>query len=94
MIFTAIAFMQIGQALASRSQVVSFFQLGIFTNPTLLVMAVVTFLLQLVAIYVPFFEDFFQITPLSVPQLLLCIGLGILLFMLIEGQKWVIARQR
>lgn len=94
MIFTAIAFMQIGQALASRSQVVSFFQLGVFSNPTLLVMAVVTFILQLVAIYIPFFKDFFQITPLSAFQLCVCIGLGILVFLLIEGQKWMVARQR
>lgn len=87
MIFTSIAFMQIGQALASRSNALSLFQLGLFTNPTLLVMIVVTFVLQLVAIYVPFFEDFFQITPLSIEQLMICIGTGVLVFILVEFQK-------
>jgi Ca2+-transporting ATPase len=94
MIFTAIAFMQIGQALASRSHVLSFFQLGLFSNPTLLTMTVVTFMLQLVALYVPFFKDFFQITPLSASQLFICIGLGGVIFVLVEVQKWVSARQR
>jgi len=93
MIFTSIAFMQIGQALASRSNVLSFFQLGFFSNPTLVVMAVVTFVLQLIALYVPFLEDFFQITPLSAVQLLICIGMGVLVFVLVEFQK-LLARNR
>jgi Ca2+-transporting ATPase len=87
MIFTLIAFMQIGQALASRSNLLSFFEIGIFSNPTLLIMVLATFALQLVAIYVPFFDDFFQITPLSAVQLLICIGAGALTFGLIELQK-------
>jgi Ca2+-transporting ATPase len=87
MIFTAIAFMQIGQALASRSNVLSFFEIGIFSNPTLLGMVGITFLLQLLVLYVPFFEGFFQITPLSVDQLLICIGVGVLTFALLELQK-------
>lgn len=92
MIFTAIAFMQIGQALASRSNVLSLFEIGIFSNPTLLGMVVITFLLQLVAIYVPFFEDFFQITPLSLEQLGICVLLGLVVFGLIEVQKRIFVR--
>jgi Ca2+-transporting ATPase len=94
MIFTSIAFMQIGQALASRSQAVSFFELGLFSNPTLLLMAVTTFVLQLLAVYVPFFEDFFQVTPLSPTQLLICLGTGGLVFGLIELQKWLTAQRQ
>jgi Ca2+-transporting ATPase len=93
MLFTSIAFMQIGQALASRSNVLSLFELGVFSNPTLLVMVILTIVLQLLAIYLPFFDDFFQITPLSIIQLLVCIGAGILTFFLIELQKWLIARR-
>jgi len=93
MLFTSIAFMQIGQALASRSNVLSVFELGVFSNPTLLVMVIITIVLQLLAIYLPFFDDFFQITPLSIIQLLVCIGMGILTFFLIELQKWLISRR-
>lgn len=92
MIFTSIAFMQIGQALASRSNILSFFEIGIFSNPTLLMMVLATFVLQLIAIYVPFFDDFFQITPLSAVQLLICIGVGFLTFGLIELQKRLMSR--
>jgi Ca2+-transporting ATPase len=87
MIFTAIAFMQIGQALASRSDVLSFFELDPFSNKTLLVMVISTIALQLVAIYAPFLADFFQVAPLSFGQLLICIGAGVLTFSLIELLK-------
>lgn len=93
MIFTSIAFMQIGQAMASRSNVASFFQLGLFTNPTLLGMAVVTFILQLVALYAPFLEDFFQIVPLNAVELLICIALGMLTFFLVEALKVLTQRR-
>jgi Ca2+-transporting ATPase len=92
MIFTSIAFMQIGQALASRSNVLSFFQMRPLSNPTLLIMVGVTFILQLVAIYVPFFDDFFHITAPTATQLLICIGAGLLAFGLIELQKRLVAR--
>ncbi len=87
MIFTAIAFMQIGQALASRSDVLPFFELDPFSNKTLLVMVISTILLQLVAIYAPFLADFFQVTPLNLGQLLICIGAGVLTFVLVELLK-------
>jgi Ca2+-transporting ATPase len=92
MMFTSIAFMQIGQALASRSSRLSFFQLGFFSNPTLLAMVVITFGLQLMALYVPFLEDFFQIVPLGLPELLICFALGVLVFVAIEVQKWFLRR--
>jgi Ca2+-transporting ATPase len=92
MMFTSIAFMQIGQALASRSNTLSFFQLGFFSNPTLLAMVVITFGLQLMALYVPFLEDFFQIVPLGLPELLICFALGVLVFVAIEVQKWFLRR--
>ena len=87
MIFTAIAFMQIGQALASRSSVLSFFELDWMANPTLLIMTAVTIVLQLIALYVPFFQAFFQITPLSFAQLMICVGVGVVTFGIIELQK-------
>jgi Ca2+-transporting ATPase len=94
MIFNIIAFMQIGQAIASRSREESTFKLGIRSNPTLVLMVIVTFVLQLVAIYVPFLDDFFQVVPLTIEQLLLCIALGSLTFFAIEIEKWLIRRQR
>jgi Ca2+-transporting ATPase len=93
MIFTALAFMQMGQALASRSTLVSIFTLGLRSNPVLLVLVLVTAVLQLLVIYVPFLDQFFQITPLSAGELLLCIGLGVGMLLLIEAEK-VLIRNR
>ncbi len=87
MIFTALAFMQMGQALASRSEDTPFYQMNWRGNPTLMGMTVLVFVLQLVAIYVPFFDDFFGVVPLPLPLLLLCVGLGVVVFIAIEIQK-------
>ncbi|KAA3656851.1 MAG: cation-translocating P-type ATPase, partial [Chloroflexi bacterium] len=77
MIFTALAFMQMGQALASRSTRASLLSLGLRSNPVLLGLVGVTAVRQLIILYVPFFDQFFQITPLSAVELLLCVGLGV-----------------
>jgi Ca2+-transporting ATPase len=94
MIFTTLAFLQIGQALASRSDELSLFKLGIGSNPTLLVMVVLVIVLQLVAIYVPFFDDFFNLEPLSGPELALSAVMGSLAFLAIEFEKWLVRRRR
>jgi P-type Ca2+ transporter type 2C len=87
MIFTALAFMQIGQALASRSTQASVWSLGLWSNPALLGLVVVTAVLQLGVIYLPFLDQFFQVTPLSLLELMLCVGFGGLMFLLIEAEK-------
>jgi Ca2+-transporting ATPase len=87
MIFTALAFMQLGQALASRSDDVSMFEIGWLSNPVLLVMSLIVFFSQVMVIYVPFFQDFFHIEALSLMEMLICIGLGVLVFVVLEGAK-------
>jgi P-type Ca2+ transporter type 2C len=89
MIFTSLAFLQIGQAFASRSGRESLFTQGLRSNLTLLWMALIVIALQLLVIYVPFLDQFFQVTPLSVPELALCLLLGLLLFAVIELEKWL-----
>ena len=90
MIFTTLAFLQVGQALASRSSRESFFTLGIGTNPTLLGLAAIVIVLQFAVLYAPFLEQFFQIVPLSSRDLLVAVALGSLAFVAIEIEKWVI----
>jgi Ca2+-transporting ATPase len=93
MIFTALAFMQMGQALASRSTRASLWSLGLRSNPVLLGLVAVTAALQLTVIYVPFLDSFFQVTPLTAGQLLLCVALGGLMLLLIEAEKaWPLRR--
>jgi Ca2+-transporting ATPase len=90
MMFTTLAFLQVGQALASRSSQETLFRQGLLSNPTLLVMMVLVVGLQLLAIYLPALDRFFGIEPLSLRELLLSIGLGSLSFFAIELEKWVL----
>ena len=92
MLFTTLAFLQVGQALASRSSRESFFTLGWRTNPTLLWLTLVVIGLQLVVVYLPALERFFSVDPLSLPELLICVLLGSLAFWAIEAEKWWLRR--
>ena len=94
MIFTSLAFMQMGQALASRSTEESIFKLGLRSNLVLTGLVGLTAVLQLAAIYVPLVKQFFQVVPLAAPELLLCIGLGVLVLLLIEGEKFLLRRRK
>lgn len=94
MIFTTLAFMQIGQALASRSSQESLFRLGLRSNLPLTGLAILVFCLQLLVIYAPAMDRFFSIAPLSPAELLFCLGAGSLIFIAIEVEKFILRRQR
>jgi Ca2+-transporting ATPase len=93
MIFTTLAFLQVGQALASRSSRESFFTLGLRTNLTLLGLAVLVLALQLLVLYAPFLEQFFGIVPLAPRDLLIAAALGMIAFVVIEIEKWFLRRR-
>jgi len=93
MIFTTLAFLQVGQALASRSSRESVFTLGLRSNPTLLLLAVGVLALQLVVLYAPPLEQFFGIVPLSGRQLLVAAALGSIGLVAIEVEKAFLRRR-
>ena len=81
MIFSGLAFAQMWQALATRSFRDSVFQTGLFTNKVMFSMIILTLLMQLAAVYVPFLQVFLSTKPLSLNELLLCILVsGLVLF--------------
>ena len=81
MMFSGIAFAQMWQALATRSFRDSVFNTGLFTNKVMFYMIVLTFIMQLMALYLPFFQVFLTTQPLTMNELLLCIfGSSIVLF--------------
>ena len=94
MIFTTLGFLQIGQALASRSERESFFSLGLRSNLTLTILALVVLGLQLAVLYWPFLEQFFQIVPLAPRDLLVAAALGSLSFVAIEVEKAILRRRQ
>lgn len=87
MVFTVLAFAQIGQAFATRSNHASIFQLGLRSNPLLLSMALSVFFLQIAVIYLPPLQSFFNTAPLLPLDLVISLGIGLLVFAVIEFEK-------
>ena len=87
MVFSFLAFAQIFQALASRSDRDSFFKLGLRGNPMLAWMVLLVFGLQMAVIYVPALNRFFDVIPLSATDLAIAIGTGALVLVAMEVEK-------
>ncbi|HEX5839022.1 MAG TPA: cation-translocating P-type ATPase C-terminal domain-containing protein, partial [Anaerolineales bacterium] len=93
MVFSFLAFAQVFQALASRSQQDSFFKRGLSGNPLLAGMALLVTGLQLLVIYVPVLSSFFNVVPLRGLDLLIAIGSGAVIFVAMEIEKAVRRRK-
>ena len=89
MVFTVLSLSQLGHALAIRSERTFLYKQGIFTNMPLLTIVLLTFLLQLGVIYIPFLNDIIHTQSLSFTELCICIGVSAILFHAIEFEKWV-----
>jgi P-type Ca2+ transporter type 2C len=93
MLFTILTFAETVIALAVRSERQSLFQIGLFSNPPLLGAIAVTLGFHLAILYVPLLQNLFQTTALSLPELVLSLGLSSVVFWAIEAQKWLRRRQ-
>ncbi len=89
MVFTVLSLAQLGHVMAIRSEKEFLLKQGLFSNPQLLVVVLLTFLLQVAVIYLPFANKILKTTPLSLNELLLCIGLSAVVFHAVEIEKWV-----
>ncbi len=93
MIFTSLAFMQVFQALASRSSKDSLFKLGLLSNPLLAGMALLVVALQMAVMYIPPLAAFFEVLPLSGCDLSIAAGAGVLVFVVMEVSKRIENRE-
>jgi P-type Ca2+ transporter type 2C len=84
--FTSLAFLQVFQALATRSNRESLLAIGVFSNRVMWALIAVVVGLQLVALYTPL-GIFLSLQPLSGIDLLVCVGAGAVLFIMIELEK-------
>jgi len=75
--------------MAIRSEQESVFKIGVFSNKPLLGALVITFALQLMIIYVPFFNDVFKTQPLSWTELGMTLALSSIVFWAVEIEKWL-----
>ncbi len=94
LVFTTLTLSQMGNALAIRSGRESFFKIGLFTNKALLGAVLLTFVLQLAVVYVPFMQELFKTVALSPIDLAISLGLSTVVFWGVELEKWSIRRQQ
>ncbi len=87
MVFTTLCLAQMGHALAVRSQNRLTIQLNPVSNPYLLASVSVTTVLQLLLIYLPPLQSFFDTEVLTLQQLLICLGFSTLVFVWVELEK-------
>jgi Ca2+-transporting ATPase len=91
-VFTVLTFSQLVHALVIRSETRSLLSIGFVSNPKLLLAILLTVVMQLMVIYVPFFNDIFQTSPLEIHELLVCFLLPLVVFVLVELEKLAAGR--
>ena len=94
MVFTVLTLSQMAHVLAIRSETESLFRLGLLSNRPLLGAVVLTFVLQMATIYVPVLNPIFKTEPLSVFELMICLGASALVWAAVELEKVWLAYKR
>ncbi len=89
MVFTMLCLRQLGHVLAIRSERLSFFKQGLFSNKLLLGGVVATILLQMATIYVPALNAVFKTEPLTIGELGLVFVLSTTVFIAVEIEKFL-----
>jgi Ca2+-transporting ATPase len=89
MVFTVLSFSQLGHVMAIRSEREYIYKMGLFSNMQLTGAVALTFVLQLCVIYLPFANEVFKTQPLSLVELLICIGLSAVVFHAVELEKLI-----
>ena len=94
MLFTALAFIQIGQALGSRSMQKGIISFNFKSNPVIFIIVILVIVLQMLAIYAPFLAKFFRVSPLSPTQVGICILLSIITYVYVKFEKYIYLKKR
>lgn len=89
MVFTTLSLLQLGNALAIRSERETVFRLGARSNLPLTVAVLATLVVQLALVYVPALQPIFVTETLSAPQLLVVAVASSLGFVAVELEKWI-----
>lgn len=87
MVFTVLCLSQMGHVLAIRSEEESFFSQGALSNKPLLGAVLLTFVLQMMTIYVPFLNPIFKTVPLTMSELAVTLVLSTIVFIAVEIEK-------
>ncbi len=93
MVFTVLCLNQMGNVLALRSERESLYSQGLFSNRPLVGAFLLTVMLQMATIYVPFLNPIFKTQPLSAYELLITLGLSSIVFLAVEAEKMLRRRK-
>ena len=88
MVFATLALLQLGHALAIRSETDSLFRLGLRSNLPLTIVVAATVLVQMALIFVPALQPMFGTVALTFPQLALVLVASTAGFAAVEIEKW------
>ncbi len=94
MVFTMLTFCQMAYALCVRKQHQSLFSYSWFSNPMLLAAVSVTLILQLMIIYVPFFNLVFRTFPLRWEELAVCAAGAVTIIFITEVKKLFLRKKQ
>lgn len=94
MAFTVLCFSQMGHVMAIRSDRASIFKIGVFSNKPLLGALLLTFALQMMIIYTPFFNEVFRTQPLTLTELAITLAVSSIVFWAVEIEKWIKRRKK
>jgi len=86
-VFTVLCFSQMGHVMAIRSEEESLFKIGVFSNLSLIGAILLTFVLQLLIIYIPFLQDIFSTQSLTIIELTGCLLMSSIVFWTVEIEK-------
>jgi P-type Ca2+ transporter type 2C len=89
MVFTVLCLSQMGNVLAIRSERESLFSQGLFSNKPLMGAFLLTFILQMATIYVPFLNRIFKTEPLSWSEVVFTLILSSVVFFAVEIDKLI-----
>ena len=94
MVFTVLTLSQMANVMAARSEVESFWSLGLFSNLPLLGAVTLTVVVQMAAIYFPPLQRILKTAPLSAAELAFVLGLCAVVFFAVEVEKRFIRKHR
>jgi Ca2+-transporting ATPase len=92
MAFTVLTLSQLAHVMAIRSDKVSTFSLGFFSNRYLAIAVCASVILQMAIIYVPALNTIFKTQPLTLSELIICFALSSVIFIAVEIEKWLVRR--
>lgn len=87
MVFTVLSLSQLAHVLAIKRDQSLIIKSGIFSNMSLIWAVLLTFILQLAVIYLPIANSLLKTAPLTLNELLICIGGAALMFHVLELEK-------